>query len=135
MRFFAPATDNDGGVGAPVSITITATNVNPTVGSLTIAPNPVTKPAPITLTAASVANLDGDGLILRVRFYEDVNKNNLVDAGDRLLGEDTDGGDGWSLTIPSSDVMGAGAVRFLAVAEDNDGGSSVPKVGNSTINP
>jgi peptidyl-prolyl cis-trans isomerase A (cyclophilin A) len=135
MRFFARATDNDGGVGAPVSITITATNVNPTVGTLTIAPSPVTKPAAITLTAATVANLDGDGLIQRVRFYEDVNKNNLVDAGDRLLGEDTDGSDGWSLTIPSSDVMSAGAVRFLAVAEDNDGGSSVPKVGNSTINP
>jgi len=135
MRFFARATDNDGGVGAPVSITITATNVNPTIGSLTIAPNPVTKPADLTLTAATVANLDGDGLIRRIRFYEDVNKNNLVDARDRLLGEDTDGGDGWSLTIPSSEVMSAGAVRFLAVAEDNDGGSSAPKVGNSKINP
>ena len=134
MRFFARATDNDGGVGAPVSITITATNVIPTVGGLAIAPSPVTKPAAITLTAAGVVNLDGDGLILRLRFYEDVNKNNLVDAGDRLLGEDTDGSDGWSLTIPSSDVMGTGAVRFLAVADDNDGGSSVAKVGNSTIN-
>jgi peptidyl-prolyl cis-trans isomerase A (cyclophilin A) len=135
MRFFARATDNDGGVGAPVSIAITATNVIPTVGTLTIAPNPVTKPANLTLTAATVANLDGDGLIQRIRFYQDVNKNNLVDAGDRLLGEDTDGSDGWSLTIPSSDVMGTGAVRYLAVADDNDGGSSVPKVGNSTINP
>ena len=134
MAFFARATDNDGGVGAPVSITITATNVIPTVGSLTIAPSPATKPAAITLTAANVVNLDGDGLIQRVRFYEDVNKNNLVDAGDRLLGEDTDGNDGWSLTIPSSDVMGTGAVRFLAVADDNDGGSSVAKVGTSTIN-
>jgi hypothetical protein len=134
MRFFARATDNDGGVGAPVSIAITAANVNPTVGSLTVAPNPVTKPAPITLTAASVVNPDGDGLIQRLRFYEDVNKNNVVDAGDRLLGEDTDGSDGWSLTIPSSDVMGTGAVRFLAVADDNDGGSSVAKVGTSTIN-
>jgi peptidyl-prolyl cis-trans isomerase A (cyclophilin A) len=132
MRFFAQATDNDGGVGARVSIAITAANVIPTVGSLTVAPNPVTKPAPITLTAANVVNPDGDGLIRRIRFYEDVNKNNLVDAGDRLLGEDTDGSDGWSLTIPSSDVMGTGDVRYLAVAEDNDGGSS--EAGSATFN-
>ena len=135
IAFYARAIDNDGGASAPVGASITAANRLPTIGSLAVAPNPVTQPATITLTAGTVANLDGDGLVQRVRFYEDVNKNKLLDAGDRLLGEDTNGANGWSITLPSSAVAYAGTVRFLAVAEDNDGGASVAKYADSKVNP
>jgi hypothetical protein len=135
IAFYARATDNDGGTSAAVGASITAANRLPTIGSLAVAPNPVTQPATITLTAGTVANLDGDGLVQRVRFYEDVNKNKLLDAGDRLLGEDTNGANGWSITLPSSAVAYAGTVRFLAVAEDNDGGASVAKYADSKVNP
>ncbi|MCX5671577.1 MAG: peptidylprolyl isomerase [Planctomycetota bacterium] len=135
IPFYARAIDNDGGAGAAVGASITAANRLPTIGSLAVTPNPATQPATITLTAGTVANLDGDGLVQRVRFYEDVNKNKLLDAADRLLGEDTNGANGWSITLPSSAVAYAGTVRFLAVAEDNDGSASVAKYAHSKVNP
>ena len=135
MRFYARAVDNDGGAGNAVTASTTLANANPTIGSLAVAPNPVTQPADLTLTANNVANPDGDGLINRVRFYEDINKNKAVDAADQLLGEDTDDSDGWSITFPSSLVAKAGNVRFLVVAEDNDGGSSATKYADSQVSP
>jgi len=134
-QFFARATDNNGAVSAAVaSLATTVTNVLPTIAGFAVT-TPVTQPADITLTAAGVANTDGDGLVQRVRFYEDVNKNNLVDAPDRLLGTDTDASDGFSLATASSNVAYAGSVRFLAVADDNDGGTSAVKYALATVNP
>jgi hypothetical protein len=133
--FFARAFDNDGTVSNVVTTSVTVVNVNPTIGGLTVAPATVTQPANITLTATGVADPDSVGVIQAVRFYEDVNKNGAVDAADQLLGQGVKSGAAYSLTVPSSAVRFAGLVRFLAVAEDNDGGTSKPASAYGTVRP
>jgi hypothetical protein len=135
-QFFARAVDNDGQAGAPASAVVTVTNVVPTIAGFTVTPTPVTQPADITLAATGVVNSDGDGQVRQVAFYEDVNKNALLDASDRLLGTGvSNGAGGFSLTISSSSVAYAGSDRFLAVATDNDGGTSLAKSALATVNP
>ncbi len=60
----------------------------------------------------SVNANDGDGSIKSVRFFYD---------GMSLIGEDTDGGDGWSITINSIPV---GSHNLMVIAEDNIGGTA-----------
>ncbi len=134
-QFFACAVDNDGVEGSAVGTSVVVTNVNPTIAGFTVTPTPVTQPADITLTATGVVNPDGDGLIAWVRFYEDVNKNGAVDASDLLLGAGTASGSTYSLTLASSALAQTGQVRILAIAQDNDGGTSAAKGATVTVNP
>ena len=134
--FFAQALDNDSRASNTVSTAVTVTNVLPKVGTFKVTPSPVNQPANITLAASNVVNLDGSGLVKSVKFYEDVNKNGVVDGADRLLGEDLAATSGvFSVTIPSSQVAYAGSVRFLAVAIDDDDAASVAKAASGTVNP
>jgi len=93
-------------------------NVVPSIGSLSVSGSPVVLGARITVTAHSVA--DGDGTVIRVEFYRDVNGNQLVDGGtDSLLGADVDGVNGWSWT-GTTGAFPLGLATLLARAQDDD---------------
>ncbi|MDY0170569.1 MAG: phosphatase PAP2 family protein, partial [Thermoguttaceae bacterium] len=92
---FARALDNEGLLSDPATTTVTVLNVVPVMAALTADPNPLTRPGNLTLTATGVS--DPDGTVDLVEFYRDTNGDGLLDAGDELLGTDTDGNDGWSL--------------------------------------
>jgi hypothetical protein len=97
---------------------------NPSIGSLTGSPNPVKHDETLTLTASNVT--DSDGHVTKVSFYQD-NGDGFLGTGDNLLGEDTNGADGWSLdvAITSSDYP-VGPYTFFAVATDDDNLTSSP---------
>jgi cyclophilin family peptidyl-prolyl cis-trans isomerase len=135
LQFFARAVDNNGLAGNAVAASVTVTNLAPTIGGLTAAPNPVTQPADLTLTVAGAVNPDGNGQLAWVRFYEDTNANGRFDVTDHLLGEDTDASDGFSITVASSGLLRTGTVRFLAIAQDTDGATSAAAPATARINP
>lgn len=90
----------------------------PSIASLSANPNPVTLGDPLLLTAGGVT--DTDGTVVQVDFYFDFNANQIWDeAQDVLLGTDTNGGDGWSLTVDTS-TLPPGTRHFFARAQDND---------------
>ena len=68
---------------------------SPTIGSLSVSPNPVTQGDSLTLTANGVT--DSDGTVVEVVFFLDTNGNGVIDVGtDILLGVDTSSNGGWS---------------------------------------
>ena len=73
---------------ATVSFTVTPVNDTPTIASLSAAPDPVTPPAPVTLTAAGVADADGAGDVKSVSFYRESNGTPALQTG---AGGDTHG--------------------------------------------
>jgi VCBS repeat-containing protein len=95
----------------PVSVTITVINRAPTIQGLSADPDHVTRLGTITLTAEDVA--DADGTVQHVEFrYETV-----------LLGRDTNGNDGWSISI-SMAGWEHGQHTFSAQAQDDSGASN-----------
>jgi len=89
---------------------------SPVLGSLTANPNPLVPPETLTLTAEDVT-----GSLARVEFYRDTNNNRMGDP-DELLGVDTDGTDGWSVTdVPTDGWPTESTVRLVAVARDIKG--------------
>ena len=99
MSFSIVTSDNVGTPPANVApaITLTAPSDNATFNS----------PADITLTANAT---DDDGTVTKVAFY----------VGNDLLGEDTDGGDGWSLNWNG---VVEGNYTISAIATDDDDAS------------
>ena len=113
----ARAQDNDGAWSEPVNTTVTVLNAPPTVDALTVAPNPVTRPGAITLTAEGVN--DPDGTVVQVEFY----RNTI--SPDNLLG--TVNSDGpWVLNDVSTDGWQPDVRQLWVRAQDDDGAWSEP---------
>ena len=91
----------------------------PTIASLTAAPSPVIQGDDLTLTASGVS--DADGAVSSVAFYRDANGNGQLDLGaDDFLGNDANGGDGWSVAA-STAALALGSHSYFAQATDDDG--------------
>jgi hypothetical protein len=86
---------------APLSVSVTDVNETPVVGSLSDSPDPVERPNDLVLTADGVSDPDAADSVTQVRFYLDSNGDGSWDAGDAILGTDTDPGDGWGITLGS----------------------------------
>jgi len=126
--YYAQATDNDGGASAIASTTNTVSNLPPTIGALTDAPDPVIRPGNLTLTAQTVA--DADGTVASLAFYRETNGTaglQLGVGGDTLVGTDNNGADGWAASIATSGLA-LGSHTYYAQATDNDGGTSAAGV-------
>ncbi len=93
-------------------------NQAPMIGSLSDSPDPVTRGDTLTLTATSVADLDGT--VAKVEFYRDANSNLTLDVEtDTLLGEDTSSSGGWTWS-GSTAAFATGSNMYFARAQDND---------------
>jgi len=116
--YFARAQDDDGSWSDTVETEGQINNALPTVGSLSDSPDSATLHADLVLTANDVD--DPDGSIALVEFYRDANGNGTLETGaDVLLGQDTDGGDGWNWT-GSIEGFPLGINTYFARARDND---------------
>ena len=119
--YFARAQD-DFAIWGEAASTTGQVNAACTLGSVTAAPDPVSHPNVLTLSASGVS--DADGTVVSVKFYYDTNENGQLEvATDRLLGTDSDGADGWSVGVESLAIE-PGWRTVLAVAVDDAGGSS-----------
>jgi len=106
-------------------IYIAGVNLVPVIGSVTDGPDPVKKPGNLTLSAIDVA--DSDGQVNSVLFYRDANNNGVLDLlTDTLLATDSDGSNGWSVSV-STNTFSPGINGFFAVAKDdfNDLGDAI----------
>lgn len=118
--FLAVGVDNDGLVTPTRLVNVTITNSPPAMTSLSSLPTSALRGNPLTLTANGVA--DSDGSIVRVDFHRDFDRDNVIDPGE-FLGSDTDAAGGYTFAFDTSQSV-PGGVAFLAVAVDNDGGTS-----------
>lgn len=86
--FYAQATDNDGLTSvrgrSAASVTCRVLNASPTVGLVTVAPDPVVRCDSVELTVHDVTDIDGT--IRVAQFYRDMNGDGVVGTGDRHLG-------------------------------------------------
>ena len=111
----------------------------PVIGELTVIPNPVIRPDPVTVVARSVR-----GPVSRVEFYRDMN-GNAIGEPQELLGTDSRSSDGWDFAV-STAGWPEGPIRLLARAIDDSGNTSNwastmlatgsrPTIGRLTANP
>jgi hypothetical protein len=98
-------------------------NEPPLIEGLAGTPNPVIRPAALTLAATGVN--DPDGEVVQVQFYRDTNGDSQWDAGDALLGADTDGSGGWTWTGGTA-AWTLGLQTFFARAQDDGDAWSEP---------
>jgi len=149
----APETDHDGnprvddpltentGYGTPDYADIGAfefvaivDNDPPAVGSLLVAPDTVTRPESLTLTALDVTDPDGDATVAGVSFYRDANGNGTFEPGvDVLISTDTDGSDGWSWTGSTAGWPTGNPHTFFAQARDNYTAYSTPVAATAAV--
>ena len=87
----------------------------PNIRSLGVSAESIVEGGAVTLSAHGV--LDIGGRVGRVDFYRDVNGDGLLDAGDVLLGTDSDVSDAWTFAATG---LAFGTQKFLAVATDDD---------------
>lgn len=99
----------------------------PSISGLTVSPVQVTQPAEVTITATGVSDADGNNTISKVEFYVDTNLDGDYDLTDVKLGQDTNGADGWSLTVASDTLPSRTAVALLARAFDSTDPSAAAK--------
>ena len=129
--FFARAVNAIGGHSVAKSATVHVTTPPQINGAFVASPDPVSKGQPLTL---SVSDVTDDESVSRVMFYRDLNGDGLVTAVDKLLATDFNGADGWSVNVSSgSTALSTGVNRLLAVARDNRGVLSAPKLTLVTI--
>ena len=128
-RFYVQAVDDQGHTSAPgmdaLSVTVTAPDAAPTVGSLTATPDHVTGPSDVvTLVAGGVS--DPDGQVASVKFYLEGNGTaglQTGQGGDPLVYTDTNGADGWA--CQGNGMQGTGKVyTYYAQAVDPYGSAS-----------
>ena len=98
-------------------------NVPPTLTSLAGSSNQIVQGASFTLSANGAA--DSDGSVAWVSFYIDRNGDGVAQDSE-LLGVDSDGSNGYSLSLTTDQTAGfeLGILTFLARAEDDDGDTS-----------
>jgi len=133
VQFIAQATDNNGGLVTALQTT-TILDTPPTMTTLTASPAPLTQPGgALTLTATGK---DIDGTVAKVDFYylpAGVSMPNT--ATDFLIGSAMTGtAYGWTLVSKNTSSFATGAVRYYAVATDNNGVASAPLMINGTVN-
>jgi len=117
LNFGLPPSD-----GQEVEIVITdmdLPNVMPTISTLSAEGEWLITGEAITLTAQDV--VDEDGTVAKVEFFRDDDGDGVGQPGEKL-GEDTDGGDGW--TWAGQADWPAGTYDILARATDDDGAMS-----------
>jgi hypothetical protein len=122
----APSTSGAANVG----FFITAVNDAPTIASLSAAPDPVVAPAPVTLTAAGVA--DVDGAVAQVSFYRESNGTPGLQTGaggDTLLGTDANSAGGYTLDVPTT---GLAAGNYTCYAQAADTLAALGNVASAT---
>jgi hypothetical protein len=129
QTFFARALDDLGAWSAAASTTARV-NGRPIVSGLQDTPDPVIQGDLLTLTAVGVTDLDGT--ISEVRFYRDTNASGTWDAGDLLLGTDTNGADGWKQIVDTSGLA-VTTHTYFARAFDNDGAASLAASTTNTV--
>ncbi|KKL98728.1 hypothetical protein LCGC14_1821510, partial [marine sediment metagenome] len=106
-------------------------NQPPTIASLAPTPDPVGQGDGLTLLANTVADIDGT--VAKVAFYRDGDTDGVGQPGE-LLGEDTNGADGWTWTGPAG--WAVAGHTYLAQATDDDGAvSSWATVSGSVRDP
>jgi hypothetical protein len=103
----------------------------PTIESLTIDPSTVGRGQIVTFTANNV--VDSDGTIRAVTFVADVNGDGIANEGDRILGVDPFGANGYSKKVRVPRTAPAGNIQILAIATDKTGDSSAPAAATATI--
>ncbi len=119
QTYFTRVRDNDGDWSSAAATTGAVQNAVPAIASMSDLPDPVTRPAAMTLSAAGV--IDQDGQIVRVEFYLDTNRNGSLQIGsDAFLGEDTQGANGWTWS-GSVALWALGTYGAFARVQDNDG--------------
>jgi Ca2+-binding RTX toxin-like protein len=102
-----------------VTVTAIVSNYLPYVDSVSGSPDTVTAGDAVQLTASGV--VDPDGTVARVDFYRDANANGVIDVGtDVVVGQDTNGTDGWGVSLSTSSLS-AGGYTMLARATDDRG--------------
>jgi hypothetical protein len=129
--YFAQATDTNNLLSNVVSTTNTVI-APPTIASLSDSPDPVLRGQNLTLTASGVT-----GSVLSVSFYRDANGDGILEPGtDTLLGTDTNGSDGWSLTTTVPSNFPGGTYTYFAQATDsNNLLSNVVSTTNTVVAP
>lgn len=91
---------------------------SPQLSRLTDSPDPAPKNGPLTLTANAVRIVAGGSNVASVSFYRDTNGNGTLEVGtDTLLGTDTNGSNGWSLTTTAPNKNGI--TTYFAQAKDS----------------
>ena len=109
---------------AAVTQNVTVADDLPIIRKLTASAKKVFANKPLSLVASNVT--DKDGSIAKVDFFLDVNGNGTIDAGDTLVGTDSDKAGGFK--VDASGVIANAAtgqtLSFLARATDNDLGIS-----------
>lgn len=110
-------------------------NVAPTVGGLTDAPDPVVLGDAITLTATGVADADGDGTVTSVRFYRESNGAaglQVGAGGDTLVGEDATPGP-YSVAVPTVGLTPDTTYTYYARATDDQGAAGNAASAQGTV--
>ncbi|KKK96343.1 hypothetical protein LCGC14_2663710, partial [marine sediment metagenome] len=129
--YLARAADDDGAWSAPAATDGDVENAPPVVGGLSANPDAITRGDDLTLQALNVS--DPDGTLVLVEFYDDANNNYLLEPGvDTLLGRDTNGADGWSISV-STAGWSLGEHTYLAWATDDDGAWSAPAATDGNV--
>jgi len=132
---FATAVDNNGGVSAPVSTTITVVNATPVITSVSASPQPVSQLGnDVTLTATG--QRDTDGTIAQVRFYLETNGMEGLQDTDFLLATDSLPAGGYARTVStnSDDGWVEGANLVYAQVVDNDGATANTPAATVNVN-
>jgi hypothetical protein len=116
-----PGYDEVTGRGSPIANLLIPylAGTTPTVTAFSGSPNPVAPGANVTL-AATVT--DPDAAVSSVGFYRETNGTAGLQTGaggDTLLGTDTNGADGWSLSTSTTGL--SGNVTYYAVPTDASG--------------
>jgi len=112
--YFGVARDAAGNNSAP-ALTSGTVDLAPSIASLSGTPSAVSPGDTFKLTANGVT--DADGSVVKVEFYQDKNNNGVWDVGDRFLGQDVDGSDGWWVNVLVQWTTG----DYFARATDNAG--------------
>ena len=94
-------------------------NLTPTISTLAADRQWLMQEEALTLTAYGVGDPDGEAV--KVEFYRDANDDGVIEPAEKI-GEDIDGGDGWSWTGPAN--WEPGSHTFYARATDDDGAVS-----------
>ncbi len=116
----ARARDDEDAWSEPVTVVVTVENALPVIESLTVSPDLVTCPDPLSLTAHGVS--DPDGVVVLVTFYRDEEPLGVVEQGI----------DGWTLSVETAGWP-LGEHTFAARAMDDVGAWSEWATGTATV--
>ncbi|QDU31357.1 Calcium-dependent protease precursor [Anatilimnocola aggregata] len=130
-RYFARAQSLPAIWGNPATKTSTIKNALPSIASLSDSPDPVILGGTMTLTANTVADTDGN--VVLVEFYRDLDNDNVIDPTDEFLGSDDSVTDGWKWT-GSTVSFPVGSVKYLSRARDNNNAWSATRYTTGLVN-